>query len=79
MNYKPCSGDAMLKEIWNELRLLLKSVTPSQAIVWELAEAEMALLKAETGVEYAQALVTYNKNRVKRLKAYLNVPTEEKP
>ena len=69
----------MLKEIWNELRLLLKSVTPSQAIVWELAEAEMALLKAETGVEYAQALVTYNKNRVKRLKAYLNVPTEEKP
>ena len=69
----------MLNEIWNELRLLLKSVTPSQAIVWELAEAEMALLKAETGVEYAQALVTYNKNRVKRLKAYLNVPTEEKP
>ena len=70
----------MLKEIWNELRLLLRSVTPSQAIVWELAEAEMALLKAETGVEYAQALVTYNKNRVKRLKAYLNAPTtEEKP
>ena len=69
----------MIKEIWNELRLLLKSVTPVQAIVWELAEAEMALLKAETGVEYAQALVTYNKNRVKRLKAYLNVPTEEKP
>ena len=70
----------MLKDIYNELRVLLKSVTPVQAIVWELAEAEMALLKAETGVEYAQALVTYNKNRVKRLKAYLNVPTttEEK-
>ena len=70
----------MIKEIWNELRMMLKSVTPSQAIVWELAEAEMALLKAETGVEYAQALVTYNKNRVKRLKAYLNAPTttEEK-
>ena len=67
----------MIKEIWNELRLLLKSVTPAQAIVWELAEAEMALLRAETGVEYAQALVTYNKNRVKRLKAYLNAPTTE--
>ena len=63
----------MLKQIWNELRLLLKSVTPSQAIVWELAEAEMALLRAETGVEYAQAAVTYNKNRVKRLKAYMAV------
>ena len=68
----------MIKEIWNELRLLLRTVTPTQAIVGELAEAEMALLRAETGVECAQALVTYNKNRVKRLKAYLNVPTEEK-
>ena len=68
----------MLKEIYQELRILLKQVTPTQAIVGELAEAEMALLRAETGVEYAQALVTYNKNRVKRLKAYLNVPTEEK-
>ena len=70
----------MLKQIWTELRVMLKSVTPAQAIVGELAEAEMALLRAETGVEYASALVTYNKNRVKRLKAYLNAPTttEEK-
>ena len=66
----------MIKDIWNELRMMLKSVTPSQAIVWELAEAEMALLRAETGVEYASALVTYNKNRVKRLKAYM-ASTEE--
>jgi hypothetical protein len=63
----------MIKEIWNETKLLLKSVTPSQAIAGELFEAEMALLRAETGVEYAQALVTYNKNRIKRLKAYLAV------
>ena len=68
----------MLKEIYNELREMYKRVTPAQAIVRELAEAEMALLRAETGVEYAQAAVTYNKSRVKRLKAYLNVPTEEK-
>ena len=68
----------MIKEIYNELREMYKRVTPAQAIVRELAEAEMELLKAETGVEYAQAAVTYNKNRVKRLKAYLNVPTEEK-
>ena len=68
----------MLKEIYNELREMYKRVTPAQAIVRELAEAEMELLKAETGVEYAQAAVTYNKNRVKRLKAYLTVPTEEK-
>ena len=61
----------MIKQIWNEVRVLMKSVTPAQAIAGELLEAEMALLRAETGVEYAQALVTYNKNRVKRLKAYL--------
>ena len=68
----------MLKEMYQGLRVMLKQVTPAQAIARELATAEMELLKAETGVEYAQALVTYNKNRVKRLKAYMNVPTEEK-
>jgi len=67
----------VLKEMWTELREMYKAVTPAQAIVWELAEAEMALLRAETGVEYAQALVTYNKNRVKRLKAYMAVTTTE--
>jgi hypothetical protein len=67
----------MLKTILAELRLLLKSVTPAQAIAAELAEAEMALLKAETGVEWAQASVAFNKNRIKRLKAY-QTPTEEK-
>ena len=65
-----------MKQIWGEVRVLLRSVTPAQAIAGELLEAEMALLRAETGVEYAQALVTYNKNRVKRLKAYL-VSTED--
>ena len=67
----------MIKEIWSEVRVLMKSVTPAQAVAGELREAEMALLRAETGVEYAQALVTYNKNRVKRLKAY-QAPVEEK-
>jgi hypothetical protein len=55
---------------------MLKTVTPAQAVAHELIHAEHALLQAETGVEYATALVTYNKNRVKRLKAYLG-KTEE--
>lgn len=59
------------------IRDIFKVITPAQAIAIELAEAEHQLLKAETGVEYAQALVNYNKNRVKRLKAYL-APPEEK-
>ena len=68
--------DNMIKYLWTELRLMLKTVTPAQAIAHELIHAEHDLLRAETGVEYAQALVTYNKNRVKRLKAYLG-KTEE--
>jgi len=51
-------------------------VTPAQAVAHELLHAEHALLQAESGVEYATALVAYNKNRVKRLKAYL-ANTEE--
>ena len=61
----------MIRYIWTELRTMLKTVTPAQAVAHELIHAEHALLQAETGVEYAQALVTYNKNRIKRLKAYL--------
>ena len=66
----------MFRYIWTELKLMLKTVTPAQAVAHELIHAEHALLQAETGVEYAQALVTYNKNRIKRLKAYLG-KTEE--
>jgi hypothetical protein len=66
----------MWKYLWTELRLMLKTVTPAQAVAHELMHAEHALLQAESGVEYATALVTYNKNRVKRLKAYL-ANTEE--
>ena len=65
----------MFRYIWTELRLMLKTVTPVQAVTHELLHAEHALLQAETGVEYAQALVTYNKNRIKRLKAYLEAAT----
>jgi len=66
----------MWKYLWTELRLMMKTVTPAQAVAHELMHAEHALLQAESGVEYATALVTYNKNRVKRLRAYL-ANTEE--
>lgn len=66
----------MFRYIWTELKLMLKTVTPAQAVAHELLHAEHALLQAESGVEYATALVAYNKQRVKRLKAYLG-KTEE--
>jgi hypothetical protein len=55
----------------NSLLKLFRKITPIECVVAELVEAEHALLRAETGVEYAQSLVAYNKSRVKRLSAYL--------
>lgn len=66
----------LLKKIGNELGSMFVGRTPAEAIATELAEAEMELLRAETSVEYAQAVVTYNKSRIKRLKAYGNEPKE---
>lgn len=66
----------MIKYMWTELKTMLKTATPAQAVAHELMHAEHDLLRAETGVEYAQSMVTYNKQRVKRLKAYLG-KTEE--
>ena len=63
----------MIKKIWAEVQFMFKRVSQTDAILSEMREAEHALLRAETGVEYASALVTYNKNRIKRLKAYLAV------
>jgi hypothetical protein len=63
----------MLKQIWGEVQFMFRRVSQTEAIMSEMREAEHALLRAETGVEFAQALVTYNKSRIKRLKAYMAV------
>ena len=44
-----------------------KKPTPLEVIAAELAEAHLAKLQAETGVEYAQSIVDYNVNRIERL------------
>jgi hypothetical protein len=53
------------------IKNIFRCLTPIDCVTAELVEAEHALLRAETGVEYAQSLVAYNKARVKRLSAYL--------
>lgn len=68
----------MFKKLWDWALVQCKRITPSEIIVAELMEAEVQLLKAETLREYAESQVSYNKTRVKRLKAYMNVSTEEK-
>lgn len=66
-----------MKNLIDQIKLLLKRPTSLQIIASELAEAEMSLLRAETGVEYALSMVTYNKARVKRLKAYVSELSKE--
>jgi hypothetical protein len=61
----------ILKNMGSWVASLFTRITPARAIAAELVLAEMELLRAETGVEYAQALVTYNKHRVARLRAYV--------
>jgi hypothetical protein len=66
----------MFKYMWTEFRSTLKMLPPTQTAMHELLHAEHDLLRAEAGVEYAQAMVTCQKQRIKRLKAYLG-KTEE--
>ena len=52
---------------------------PSAALLArvELEEAKRQLLAAQTALEYAQSMVTYNESKVKRLTAYLKKETTE--
>ena len=63
--------------IVQELKQMFKRITPLQVAANEMAEAEFALLRAETGVEYANSLVTFNKQRVTRLRGYMAAQTKE--
>jgi hypothetical protein len=62
--------------VYNDLKMIFKRITPMQVAANELAEAEFSMLRAETGVEYAHSLVTYNKQRVARLRAYMAAATK---
>lgn len=65
-------------KLYYAIKKMLKMPTPAEVAAIELASAELELLQAETGVEFASSAVTFNKNRIKRLKAFLNEPVKEK-
>lgn len=57
---------------WRQLTIqyvkdLLRAKTPVEMVEKELTEAQLAKLQAETSVEYSQAIVDYNKQRIMRL------------
>lgn len=58
---------------WRQLTIqyvkdLLRAKTPLEMVEKELTEAQLAKLQAETSVEYSQAIVSYNEQRILRLK-----------
>lgn len=53
--------------IMEMLREPFKKPSPLEVIAAELADAHLSKLEAETAVEYAQSIVDYNINRIKRL------------
>ncbi len=57
----------MLREIVQQFRI--RSAADMARV--ELEDAKRELLEAQTAVEYAAALVTYNQNRVDRLSVYV--------
>jgi hypothetical protein len=57
---------------WRDLTIkyvkdLLRAKTPIEMVQKELTEAQLAKLQAETSVEYSQAIVNYNEQRIFRL------------
>ena len=52
-------------------RRLFRRITPAEVAAKELADAELALLEAQTAHEYAAALIGYHQGRIKRLRLYL--------
>ena len=62
---------------YNWIKALFSMPTPIQVAARELATAELELLKAETGVEFASSVVVFNKAQVKRLRAYIAAKTLE--
>lgn len=54
-----------------DIKRVLRRLTPAEVAAKELADAELELLEAMTGREYAQSMVDYNETRVKRLRSFL--------
>jgi hypothetical protein len=59
------------------LREITRTKTIREIIAIELKEAHKKKLEAESGVEYAVSIVSYNEKRIQRLQKRLTEHTEE--
>ena len=61
----------------NWIKKLFMQASPLELAVLELVDAQREKLRAESGAEYAEALVIYNQSRIERLTAYVAQLTRE--
>ena len=73
VRHLPCDWTVQLITAFKRV---MRRLTPLEVAARELSAAQLALLEAHTGQEYAAALVAFNKQRVQRLQksitAFLN-------
>jgi hypothetical protein len=55
----------------NQLKQLFSPPSAKELAAKELATAERSLLEAQSAAEYARSIVIYNRDRIERLRAYL--------
>ena len=63
-------------KLWKEAKWTFGKLTLLEMASSELAEAERGKMEAETAKEFADASVTYNTARIKRLRAQINEITK---
>lgn len=69
----------MKEHMLQDFKRVLRRLTPIELAARELVEAELALLEAQTGVDYAVSLVGYNAKRVERLRKYIATARDDTP
>ena len=57
--------------ITQQLKRIIRRLTPVKMAAAELADAELHRLEAQSAVEYANSVVSYEDARIKRLRKFL--------
>ena len=60
-----------MNRLINPIRAAFRALTPLEMAAIELMEAQRSELEAQSAAEYAQSIVTYNRQRIARLRAYI--------
>ena len=59
----------------DKIKDLFRRRTPLEMAAKEMVEAQHGLLEAQSGLDYAAAMVEYHTDRINRLRAYVALET----